>query len=427
MELYQELLKHHSPGNRYVYYPPTTRWQKAQDSVSFFNESHQETKAPLAFYFHLPFCRQMCTFCGCNINLSKKKEDHLDYIEALIAEFQYKEKELGFTSFFENRKLYLLFGGGTPNDLHPEALDKLVSFLNEKFTHPFDYFLSEANPRTISNDFLSRVSSLGEVSLSFGIEDFSEEVCLNVNRKQTPNQIKAAFTLIGEKREKGIDLIWGLPKQTPQLMRNNWEPILKELSPDWISFYPLADVPWMKTYQDAYGDYTLPNKEEKYKLYQAGHDLFTNLGYEHYGFGHFLKIGSKLSTSWKKGDLCRTVSGLLPEPPLALIGFGVGSLSLGPNLYLQNEKVLEKYKNTVIKKGETPQIKSHQLNELDKTFSSFKDQVLLNGSIPEDYPLSKVIIEELPTDWFQGHTLTSQGRHFLKNILQTAEKKHYGK
>lgn len=420
MELFEELIKFHSPGNRFVYYPATKNWEK-NSSLPIASLIGEEN-SPVALYFHLPFCQQMCTFCGCNINLSKKREDHLDYIDALKKEWELKDEQYKFVSQLEGKDVFIILGGGTPTDLHPDAFLVFKKFLKDKIPSNVSFGLSEANPKTLSERFISEATDLNIQNFSFGVQDFSEDVCLNVNRHQTFGDLQNSFSLLGDHAQKGIDLIWGLPKQRSEKIAEIWKQPIEILSPDWISFYPLAEVPWMKTYQEAYGDFSLPSLEEKYRIYQEGVKLFESLGYIHTYFGHFVKEGSLINKWRQENSLYRTVSGLLPHKPNSLIGFGVGALSLGHFESHQNEKILDKYK-ALLRKDTLPLSSRYHPKESDEKFLNLRDELLIQGRLP-DFKKEE-ILEEFPNDWFKDGFLTPKGRHFLKNILQTIEKNHF--
>ena len=234
MELFKELLNFHSPGNRYVYYPPTKAWKAdLTETKALINKENND---PIVLYFHIPFCQQMCTFCGCNINLSKKESDHLAYVEALEVEWSLKNQRHDFEDGLKNKEIYLTFGGGTPTDLMPSALIRLLTFIKEKVGEDIKFGMSEANPKTLNEEFVEQVTSIGIRSFSFGVQDFSKDVCSNVNRHQSLEDLQNSFQLLGKEYQKGIDLIWGLPKQNSNSLKNHWEAPLKKLNPDWVSF-----------------------------------------------------------------------------------------------------------------------------------------------------------------------------------------------
>ena len=414
MNLSHELLKFHSPGNRYVYFPMTKSWN-GQSYTPLNSLDIKDNNIHL--YLHLPFCRQVCTFCGCNINLSSKAKDHLLYVRALKKEWEIRN----VTQLLKqsHKSISLSLGGGTPNDLHPEALQELREFLNQEIPKNLSFGLIEANPNSLSHEHVLFAKSISCNAFSFGVQDFSTEVCKNVNRHQNISTLERTFSELPDQFLKGIDLIWGLPKQNIEHIPSLWKDSIKKLRPDWISFYPLAEVPWMKTYQDAYGDFSLPDLSQKYLFFEQGCKMLEESGYTHLFFGHFIRQDSTLN----KQDLYHTVSGLLPQKPEILIGLGVGAITLTPHQYQQNEKVLETYKNKVLNNSKLPILRNHRLEKKEMVFNEYRDEIIQNRRLPSLY--ADIIQKEFPKSWFNELAITNKGVFFLKNILQFVQKQHF--
>ncbi|MCF8058330.1 MAG: radical SAM protein [Bacteriovoracaceae bacterium] len=410
MSLLKDLNQFHSPGNRFVYYPTTNHWNN--EAKDIFKESILETDNT-NLYIHLPFCRELCTFCGCNIKISKKKEEHLDYIETIVQEFKLK------TSSFRPIISTLTIGGGTPNILHPEAKNLLKSFLIENVVPTLIDSHVELEPKTFNQEDYQYFKSIGINRFSFGIQDFSKEICENLNRHQTIEEVFRAINHLGDEDGLGLDLIWGLPKQTIDTVKS-WKAHLKELSPDWISFYPLAKVPWLKSYQNAYGDFTLPTLEEKFQLYVAGIRLFEELNYIHFGFGHFIKKEGHFKKALEEQALTRRVSGLYPREIHHTLALGVGAISEINNSLHQNYKILERYRHSIAVQNIIPTEKAHLMNAEDIARKELMEQIIhKNIILPHEYQL---IENKFPKGWFNknqdNHSLTAHGRHFLGQVLK---------
>jgi coproporphyrinogen III oxidase-like Fe-S oxidoreductase len=444
MTLAQELLDFHSPGNRFAYYPQTKGWnnERLEDlEETLLNLPSELQKIGHGhLYIHIPYCKSLCTFCGCNIKIDQNKEEHLTYIAALIKELELKDPK-GLTR--ESIKA-LTFGGGSPNTLHPAALEKLILFLKGYF-ESLEEILVEVDPLTLSNEqvglFNQLTRSPENLRFSMGVQDFSNEVCENVNRHQESQHIEKAFHLLKD-HDKGIDLIWGLPHQTrPHI--DKWQSHLKKLAPDWINFYPLAKVPWLAPYQDAYGSFKLPSLKKKYELFEAGHNLIEELHYHHFAFGHYLKEGSNVAKALKDQCLFRSVSGIYQRPHLYSLGLGVGAISSFEGQLHQNDRILDKYKYSILEKKDVSGERAHRLSGKEIHFNSVIDEALYRNQINVES------LPQLPNDfnfegpggtkgeiwkshWFredlsnaQALEISPKGRLFLKNILQNLEKLHF--
>ncbi len=409
MTLSVDLLHYHSSGNRFVYFPTTINWNNKTGEELTQKFSKKEN---LNLYIHLPFCRELCTFCGCNIKISQKKEEHLEYIEAVIKEFELKG---GHSSVITT----LTLGGGTPNILHPEAKLLLKNFLKQNVSATLVDSHVELEPKTFSKEDYDYYKSIGINRFSFGIQDFSEKICANVNRHQTPKEIQNAFENLSKEDCKGIDLIWGLPFQNKETVKE-WHPFIEKIDPDWISFYPLAQVPWLKAYQNAYGDFTLPTKVAKYQIFEAGVSLFEELGFVHFGFGHFIKKSGLLGPAFKGKTLTRLVSGLYPNEVHKTLAIGVGAISdFGDSLH-QNFRILEKYKHTVLAQNKIPTEKTHQLDSKNLAQKAKISEIIGQNRLSlSDYQSIK---DKFPTNWFnetnETISISPYGRHFLAQILK---------
>jgi len=419
MELLSELLKFHSPGNRYNYYPPASSWNgKVTQSLTWESPT-------LPLYIHLPFCRSLCTFCGCNIKISNQKEDHIQYVEALKKELDFK-LELYFKGESLPKDVSLSFGGGSPNFLHPEAREILFNHLR-KTIGKFNGLNCEIDPRLpLDSSFLREIKSFGALMLSCGIQDFNDEITDNVNRHRDWESVLDNLKILKKVGSLGIDLIWGLPLQTHL---ETWSQKLEEVEPDTISFYPLAPVPWLKSYQEAYGDFTLPELEDKFKLFCLGDKIFRDLNYQHIGFGHYLKKGSAYDKSWKEKTLHRTVSGLYHTAHTETLSLGVSAISEGANALYQNPKIYDQYIYSINKMNHPKELqfeKYHQKNELEIEFSQTILEICQARRVPSKF---SQITQQLPKDWFNSsqdqdypREVSEQGLYFLKNILQLIEK-----
>lgn len=405
--LAQALNADHSPGNRYSYYPLSSKWEEVGEEMSALPPPSQ---LGFGLYIHIPFCREICTYCGCNIKISKKAHEHFEYVEALIQDFKIKTK-----NWPQLPLLNITFGGGTPNTLEPQAQELLWNFLKEKISDKTSSGQMEADPRYFTKVVAQQALELKIDRITFGVQDFNPEILSNVNRRQRPEHLYQARAALEADQSFGVDLLWGLPKQSVETFKI-WESHIRELSPDWISFYPLAKVPWLESIQQAYGDYTLPTQIEKYELYQAGQEIFEGAGYKNLGMGHFIKKNGKLDHQ----NIYRKVSGLFPDKTSYLLGLGVSAITDTTDFIAQNDKVINRYLHTVNGKNEIPLIKFHNKTTEEKLMNELIEQVFSFNKIPDtQLPQLKNI---LPESWHKNGHITPLGAHFKKNIMQKAEK-----
>lgn len=360
--------KYNVPGPRYTSYPTVPFWntQRPEDvqwtaavrqSFNLFDD-----REGISIYIHLPYCESLCTYCGCTTRITKNHSVELPYIEAVL-----KEWNLVRASFDETpvlRELHL--GGGTPTFFSAENLGYLVKgILKTCRTHPEHSFGFEGHPANTTAEHLQVLYSLGFRRVSFGVQDYDPQVQWMIHRFQTPQQVKHITEVartIGY-TSVNYDLVYGLPKQTPEGVNRTLLEVLDCL-PDRIAFYSYAHVPWLKPGQRRFSESDLPDDEAKRSLYEIGRDLLERAGYDEIGMDHFALPGDSLSIAAKQGKLHRNFMGYTDFPTHLLIGLGVSAISDAWLAFVQNEKTVEDYLQR-IDRGEWPYFRGHVLNDED--------------------------------------------------------------
>ena len=338
--------KYNIPGPRYTSYPTVPFWDEAGISledwkktlVRAFQESNNSEG--ISLYIHLPFCENLCTFCGCHKRITKRHEVEEPYIETLL-----KEWNLYCDLLPEKPRIKELhLGGGTPTFFSPEHLQQLMEgILSRAEKFPQYEFSYEAHPNFTSREHLQTLYDLGFRRNSFGVQDYDPKVQKTINRIQPYEQVERA-TL--HSREIGYtsishDLVFGLPHQTRQSMIDTIEKT-KRLKPDRISFYSYAHVPWIKGLgQRGYDENDLPSAEEKRVLYETGKQLFSDLGYVEIGMDHFALKTDSMHQALQTKSLHRNFMGYTAGKTKLMIGLGMSSISDSWYSFAQNIKSVE--------------------------------------------------------------------------------------
>jgi oxygen-independent coproporphyrinogen-3 oxidase len=242
------LKKYDVPGPRYTSYPTILHWTD-MPTVDEWIESLSESLDLIerhgngfAIYVHIPFCRSLCTYCGCNSRITSSTSVGRSYVKTCLAEWELYRVRLGRLLPVPLSELHL--GGGTPTFLSPEELEELISGILRHVTQTSDAeFSVESDPRVTQAKHLSTLYRLGFRRLSLGIQDFDPVVQAAVNRVQTEGQVR---TITEEARALGFksinyDLIYGLPFQNLQSIEQTIEAVTR-LRPDRIAFYAYAHV-----------------------------------------------------------------------------------------------------------------------------------------------------------------------------------------
>jgi oxygen-independent coproporphyrinogen-3 oxidase len=421
-------LKYHNPGSRYSYFPSVPHW-KNQISIKEWGQHLKQSYDPkkgIDLYIHIPFCESLCTFCGCNIKITKNKKEGLPYVETLEKEWnQYKEL-LGVKSP-KISSVYL--GGGTPTFLSERALQKIFQFLFPQGPQNLLEGTIEIDPRFITLEKLKLFKAYGIKRISLGVQDFDETILSNVNRLQKKEQVEKVLELSKalDLEEISLDIIYGLPFQTPQSMNTTFDSLTK-IAPEIVTFYPLALVPWQKKGQMAFGNFCTPSIEEKYKLYLTGKDALIKKGYINAGMGFFIKKKSSLGKSFGEKKLKRNLMGVFNQKSDFLLGLGVSSMSQVKNILVQNERILEKYLFE-INKDQSAIWRSHKRSHQEQITQNIFEDLISDKSIyiPSDFMkrpsfLNKINCfkkDNIINEKNQHLNVTNQGKDFLKNIFQT--------
>lgn len=430
-----ELLKKYDvPGPRYTSYPTILHWtdmptvdewiERLSESLDL-SERHGNGSA---IYVHIPFCRSLCTYCGCNSRVTCNTSVGRAYVKTCLKEWDRYHELLNRSQSIPLSELHL--GGGTPTFLSPAELDELISGILRHTNQTSDAeFSVESDPRVTQLEHLSTLYRLGFRRLSLGIQDFDPVVQLAVNRVQTESQVRAVTE---EARALGFssinyDLIYGLPFQNLQSIEQTIEAV-QRLRPDRIAFYAYAHVPWMKPGQRHFTERDLPSGDEKRALYEFGRRLLTAEGYREIGMDHFALESDVLYQVSLRKTLHRNFMGYAPRFVSPLIGLGVSSISDCSDAFVQNEKTLELYEERVAR-GEIPIFRGHKLNKEDvilrRHILNLMTRFKTSWATPEVYvPYLDSVAERLePLEHdelvkLKGKTceVTDVGRPFLRNI-----------
>ena len=428
------LKKYDVPGPRYTSYPTILHWTDTPtvdewiESVSQSLDLSERHGNGSAIYVHIPFCRSLCTYCGCNSRITASTSVGRAYVKTVLTEWDLYGERLNRSHPIPLDELHL--GGGTPTFLTPAELDELISgILSNTNATPDAEFSVESDPRVTQREHLSTLYRLGFRRLSLGIQDFDPLVQLAVNRVQTESQVRdvtEAARALGF-NSINYDLIYGLPFQTLQSIEQTIEAV-KRLRPDRIAFYAYAHVPWVKPGQRHFTEKDLPSGDEKRALYELGRRLLEGEGYREIGMDHFALENDMLFQASLNKSLHRNFMGYAPRFVSPLIGLGVSSISDASDAFAQNEKVLELYTERVVN-GEIPIFRGHKLNAEDMILRrhvlNLMTRFKTSWDTPEVYVpyLDSVAerLESLEQDELvklAGKTceVTDNGRPFLRNI-----------
>jgi len=363
---FTKFTKYSKPGPRYTSYPTALEFSAAFEYDAYIEKLEKQDKSkPISLYFHLPFCRNACYFCGCNVVFTSKEDKMLRYIDYLKRELKILAKHVDVT----REVIQMHFGGGTPTFFTADMLDGVIKSIKETFPNFVEgaEISCEIDPRHIDADQMAVMAGHGFNRVSFGVQDFNEKVQIAVHRIQPYAITLDAMKLAREHKmhSVNVDLIYGLPFQTLETFKETLKEVLT-LDPDRLAVFNYAHVPWLKKTMRKIDETTLPKPKEKLEIMQYTIDFLTHHGYKMIGMDHFAKPDDELFKAIEKGELHRNFQGYTTKGGADLIGIGLTSIGEGlADYYAQNFKDMHAYE-AAIDAGKLPFERGATLNEDDK-------------------------------------------------------------
>lgn len=340
--------KYNYSGPRYTSYPTALEFNDGfteQDLLSAIEHSKSDK---LSLYIHIPFCAKLCYYCGCNKVITRHAHKADQYIEYLASEI------LNRAPLFKGYTVTQMhWGGGTPTFLSPEQILRLTKLLKDNFNFADEgEFSIEVDPREIELTMLDTLKEAGFNRISIGVQDFNKQVQEAVNRPQDEQFI---FDLIAKAKAMGfestnVDLIYGLPHQTPETFAETIQRVL-DLSPDRISVFNYAHLPARFAAQRKIKDEDLPSPQQKLEILHQTIETLVGAGYQYIGMDHFAKPDDELAKLQRSGKLHRNFQGYTTQEECDLLGLGVSSISQIGDCYAQNQKDIRPYYEAIDGQG----------------------------------------------------------------------------
>lgn len=355
-------------GPRYTSYPTAPVWRaidgEGRVATHLDHLSENKTDQPLSIYMHLPFCRERCSFCACNVIVSSKNEA---ISEPYLAQLD-REAEL-YARHVDTRRpvAQLHWGGGTPTYLTPDQLRRTHEMVARRFNLAHDAEQSiEIHVNWTSDEQVRLLADLGFNRLSIGVQDFNERTQSAIGRHQSVQRTRQIVDLARELGFKGInfDLIYGLPHQTPESFSATIDQVL-EMAPDRLAVYNFAFLPDRLPNQRAIDPATLPTGAQKFRIFLEAHDHFAAEGYRYIGMDHFARPGDELARAFDEGTMQRNFMGFTTRAGADLLGMGVSAISSIDGLYAQNVKKLPAYAQA-LEAGQFPTDRAMALSPEDR-------------------------------------------------------------
>ena len=303
------------------------------------------TSDTLSLYLHVPFCAQICLYCGCTTKALRKFEPIDAYVERMSSEIDLVAERTGC-----RRISHLHWGGGTPSILGAVRLRNLVTQLDVHFDlsalreHAF-----ELDPRYVTRELAAVLADIGVTRASLGVQDLSAHVQNAIGRVQPFSAVQRAVDELREVNinEINIDLMYGLPNQSVYDVRRTVT-LARELKPQRLAVFGYAHVPWLKRHQRLLDESSLPASAARLDQAMAAHETLISLGYEPIGLDHYALPSDSLAVAARTRMLRRNFQGYTTDNGSALIGIGTSAIGRLPQGYVQNASDTANYSRAIL-------------------------------------------------------------------------------
>ena len=432
------LEKYSSTGPRYTSYPPATFFDtnfSNEDYVEKLILSNNESPESVSVYIHIPFCPQICHFCGCTTETGFTKPFLERYIDALIKEIEFVSKKID-----SKRKLTQVhWGGGTPNAISYKYIERVTNKLYETFDFSSNYEMAiECNPAHLEFNHIELLKKFGFNRISLGIQDFRTDVLDGINRKPSKYPIEEIVKKIEDEGFTGtnIDLVYGLPYQTPENFSETVDRAIK-LNTDRIVTFSYAHVPSVLPRQKILEKIGFPSSSDKALMYEIAYEKLLKAGYVSIGMDHYSKPEDEFAIALNNKQLHRNFQGYCTRETTGQVyAFGASSISQLDSAYIQNIKNASQYINS-IEKNNLAVLRGYSVTTEQKIIREIINSIMCNyfvdlNKISKKYKVSisdiyKIVKfkEDLLDDFISDGILNfksgiivinEKGRLFTRNI-----------
>jgi len=434
-KLTPELLRRYDrPGPRYTSYPTAVEFNDSIDATAYAERlacADQKPEEPLSLYIHLPFCKERCTFCGCHVVITAKRDRSTEYLGYLQREIDMISRALPH----RRQVTQYHWGGGTPTYYQPAEMRQLHQTILDRFDIlPNAEVAIEVDPRVTSHEQIDVLQEFGFNRLSMGVQDLTPEVQAIINRYQSDEDTKDLFDYCRSLNIGGIniDLIYGFPLQTIETFGRTLDTIIA-MRPDRVAMYSFAFVPWKSGNQNTMTEDMLPSADVKVQLYLLGIQRFGEAGYKQIGMDHFAVPTDELAIALDNQKLHRNFMGYTTKPATDMVAFGASGIGDVQGAYVQNFKNNSQYYKA-IDAGQFPILRGVRLTPEDELRRYVITQLMCNLYVGYDdiqqhfgiafenhFEKEMTALQEPMGSGFitvdaQGITVTSLGRVFVRNI-----------
>lgn len=364
---------------RYTSYPTAPHFTPEIDSrvaCDWIAEIDPDCAASL--YFHVPYCRALCWYCGCHTMIPSNDDATGHYVDSLITEIDAVSSLLSA----QLHVIHVHWGGGTPTIIGPSALRRVNETIVRNFRVDAAAELAiEVDPRTLTPEMAKALGGVGFTRASLGVQTLDPIVQHAIHRIQSAEATEMAVCQL---RAAGIDainvdLIYGLPHQTIASCVDTAERVLT-MDPDRVAVFGYAHVPSLKPHQRHIDETALPDAAVRFAQAAAISEIFVTAGYRRIGLDHFAKPGDALTQALDAGALRRNFQGYTTDQADALLGFGASAIGQLPQGYLQNTPRIRAYQDAITA-GRLATVRGFALNAEDRLRAAVIERLMCDLTV----------------------------------------------
>ena len=415
---------------RYTSYPTAPNFSAAVDAKIYGAWlAALPREATLSLYLHVPFCRELCHYCGCHTKATLRDEPIEAYAQRLVEEIALVAERAG-----ARKVTHIHWGGGTPSILD----DELLTFVTDELAHRFDLSAMrehaiELDPRYVTRPLTEALRAIGVSRASLGVQDFNPHVQAAAGRIQPFETVKTAVGLLNEVGidRINIDLMYGLPKQTADDVKRTVA-LAHSLRPQRVAVFGYAHVPWFRPQQKLILDADLPASAQRLAQAEAAHETLVQFGYQPVGLDHYARPGDTMVA--QGGKLGRNFQGYTDDDADALVGLGASAISRLPQGFAQNQPAVGNY-SRAIAEGKLATTKGIALSADDRLRGHIIERLMCDMAVDLDAAVGEIglaadfsdEIESLQpyrdngSVEIEGHCIriTEKGRPYLRLVAST--------
>ncbi|MEN2791821.1 oxygen-independent coproporphyrinogen III oxidase [Sphingomonas oligophenolica] len=295
---------------------------------------------PVSLYLHIPYCREICWYCGCNTGAANRSGRVSAYLQRLGEEVDLIARNLAGRGQVRR----IAWGGGSPNAIAPEAFDGLMLRISQAFRCNDPVVSIELDPRCFDSPWADALGRNNVSRASLGVQTFAPHVQEAIGRVQPHSDI---VRTVAQLRGAGVDsinfdLMYGLPGQSMGDLTETLDAAVS-MRPDRLAVFGYAHVPHLLPRQRRIDATALPDGRMRFGQAALAHDRLCGAGYQPVGFDHFALPGDAIAVAARAGRLRRNFQGFTEDESDVLIGLGASAISAFPGWLLQNEKNAGRY------------------------------------------------------------------------------------